>query len=885
MDVAAAATTTTTATAATSTVQPTTGSRRRRPEPYLTSPHGNIFYNPQAPDRRRHRTQATAEAPTTGASSTPLDRDSVFPTPLIQPRQRRPHSIHIVSYPPGFIPHDLRHDLGAQIRLSDSSSRSSNNNITHPQQQPTAPPPQSTLARDRQERAAAKETRKKKEREAKQVRKAERVLKKAEARARKQDCARRKSAASPSSLAQQRQQQQQQRQEQQKHLPVPRESRKNRVLEKIFAAFSISVSSQPEHHPIPPQSHRPRPASANASAYDDPALTRPRTRPRPTSLVVLGRSRLSQTTVPQTTAAEPSADFGLPPPSRGTTGTLPRPTSLISFARRFPQFTALDFDTATVVHEESPPAQAPLPALLVAAEHARTMTASSPVPTAHRHSLMSLSSHGSGSGGVGGGSKNNITTTLAVAAHEAAVPPNSKPIASGSGLACSIVLAEPSVFLTGFDHDGRGRGQESGPASALLRGRLRLDISKNVKIKAVTLKFAGRARTEWPEGIPPLKAELFEEETLRMQTLLFFHAVHEGIWETEYGNQCTFRLKNSGGVGTQDSPNPSTTSLYGGLGSKELKRLSLQSVQSRSFAKGDSPLASVQAHQTAAKGYKVFYPGVYEYAFELPIDHHQLETTRLQYGSVRWELAAAVERAGAFRPTLHGAREVPIVRVPDQMSLEMTEPISISRQWEDQLHYDIIISGKSFPIGGRIPIAFKLTPLAKVQVHKLKVFVTESIEYFTNDRRVTRKDPGRKILLLEKTAGRSLDRQFAASAVHVLSGGELGPERRAEARRAAQLRRTQDAARAGGIRGGAAPEPLPEPTENLLGDLDLGLESYWGSTEIEMNVQMPTCEKMARDKGVRLHPDCSWKNVNVYHWIKVSFHFFWSSFLYFCMPE
>jgi hypothetical protein len=31
-----------------------------------------------------------------------------FPVPLIDPRQRRPHSIHIVSYPPGFVPHDLR---------------------------------------------------------------------------------------------------------------------------------------------------------------------------------------------------------------------------------------------------------------------------------------------------------------------------------------------------------------------------------------------------------------------------------------------------------------------------------------------------------------------------------------------------------------------------------------------------------------------------------------------------------------------------------------------------------------------------------------------------------------------------------------------------------
>jgi hypothetical protein len=54
-----------------------------------------------------------------------------------------------------------------------------------------------------------------------------------------------------------------------------------------------------------------------------------------------------------------------------------------------------------------------------------------------------------------------------------------------------------------------------------------------------------------------------------------------------------------------------------------------------------------------------------------------------------------------------------------------------------------------------------------------------------------------------------------------------------------------------------------------LGDLDLGLETYWGATEMEMNVQLPTCDMMARHREVRLHPDCSWKNVNVYHWIKI----------------
>lgn len=468
----------------------------------------------------------------------------------------------------------------------------------------------------------------------------------------------------------------------------------------------------------------------------------------------------------------------------------------------------------------------------------------------HRNSFMSVRS-----------AKNVVSSSI----QEIQQP---KPVASGSGLSCTIILAEPNVFLTGFDHDGHTR-HESHNSTALLRGKLQVNVSKNTKVKSITLKLLGKARTEWPEGIPPLKVDMYEEESLRTQALTFFHAMHDG-WETDFGNQCTYTLKGNNSssnlIRPTTSPRDSIASLQLGgrqrtnMSAKELKKLSLRSVESRSFGKGESPAAS----QMQAKGFKVFYPGTYEYSFELPIDHHQLETIKLQYGSVKWELETTIERTGAFKPNLHGTKEVTIVRVPDQMSLETSEPISISRQWEDQLHYDIMISGKSFPIGARIPIAFKLTPLAKVQVHKVKIFVTESIEYWTNDRKVTRKDPGRKILLLEKAAGKPLDKQYQASDFRIVSGGELSPDERFHARETAARRRTLEASRSG-----TAPQPLPEPTENLLGDLDLGLETYWGSTEMEMNVQMPTCEMMAKDKSLRMNPDCSWKNVNVYHWMKI----------------
>lgn len=292
------------------------------------------------------------------------------------------------------------------------------------------------------------------------------------------------------------------------------------------------------------------------------------------------------------------------------------------------------------------------------------------------------------------------------------------------------------------------------------------------------------------------------------------------------------------------------------LSTKDLKRLSLQSNKSRSFQKGDSPFGPTPQQ----KGFKVFHPGVYEYSFEYSIDNNSPETTKLEYASVKWQLDCLIERAGAFNKNLMGSKEVLVVRSPSEDSLELVEPISISRKWEDQLHYDIMISGKSFPMGSKIPIAFKLTPLAKVQIHKIKVYISETVEYFTNDKKVTRKEPSKKILLFEKSAGKALSPEYSGSELRIMSGGEPDAESRSNNRASAQRYRElmHD------------PTPLPEPTDNLLGDIDLGLPELFGATEIEMNVQLPTCDSILKEpKSKRVTHDCTWKNVNVHHWIKV----------------
>jgi arrestin-related trafficking adapter 3/6 len=276
--------------------------------------------------------------------------------------------------------------------------------------------------------------------------------------------------------------------------------------------------------------------------------------------------------------------------------------------------------------------------------------------------------------------------------------------------------------------------------------------------------------------------------------------------------------------------------------SKAERRLSLQVTPI-----GNSRDVQSTTGNVALKGYKMFLPGYYMYNFELPLDSHLPETADMELGSVKYELEAIVERSGAFRGNLIGSKEVSLIRTPAEGSLEQVEPIAIARNWDDQLHYDIVISGKSFPLGSQIPIAFKLTPLAKVQCHRIKVYVTEAAEYFCSNRRVHRMEPARRLLLFEKRAESAPVSTYPGSTMRVVSGGGIPYDLRAAAARG---------------------EEVQGDSHNLLGNLERG-DGTVGPTELEISVQLPTCSAMNKDKHAKLHFDTTYHNIQVHHWIKV----------------
>ena len=63
-------------------------------------------------------------------------------------------------------------------------------------------------------------------------------------------------------------------------------------------------------------------------------------------------------------------------------------------------------------------------------------------------------------------------------------------------------------------------------------------------------------------------------------------------------------------------------------------------------------------------------------------------------------------------------------------------------------------------------------------------------------------------------------------------------------------------------------------SSNLLGNLE-SQDGVIGPTEMEINVQLPTCsmQTKSKDKSSRLHCDTTYTNIQVHHWIKVCWFF------------
>lgn len=169
----------------------------------------------------------------------------------------------------------------------------------------------------------------------------------------------------------------------------------------------------------------------------------------------------------------------------------------------------------------------------------------------------------------------------------------------------------------------------------------------------------------------------------------------------------------------------------------------------------------------------VYPAGDYVFNFTLAIDPRTAETIRCPNGNVRYYLVARVSRSSRFSFATTGHTEINLVRSPPS-SYDSTSnsPIAISRNWDNRLHYEIVCPRKYIPLGTSIPMSIKLTPIDKVQVHRIRISVVETVNYICAKSNVLQHtDPVRRVVLFQKKAKPSKNNTKNASSIPGKSDG------------------------------------------------------------------------------------------------------------------
>lgn len=391
-----------------------------------------------------------------------------------------------------------------------------------------------------------------------------------------------------------------------------------------------------------------------------------------------------------------------------------------------------------------------------------------------------------------------------------------KPLVSLSSIEVYIIPTELNLFVQGF-----ATQEYAERPPTLLRGCLFIRILKPTKLKSISLTFKGQERTDWPEGIPPKKNTFVEINDVVSHTWPFFQQESllpncgADIYRPSKTIEQDVSFLNLEDPATRShSPMPDTGNFFTRNLSPMVKRATSPGLSTNDSFTDLTTVLTAPDTDASKPGH--FATGDYVYNFEHPLHPSIAETTAVTFGSVNYHLEASIIRVGTFKLNITCRLPIDIVRIPSEDSQEENEPIVISREWEDQLLYDIVVGGKSIVLNSYLPLAFKFVPLwGKVSLHRIRVYLTENIEYYCNNRKVHRMEPTKKFLLLEHKAlkGKSLLSK---------SGGMI---------------------------------EITDEDEEVL------------PRELEFQLYVPQ-HLQGRIKQT-LHPDTSFENIKVHHWIKM----------------
>ncbi|KAG1013670.1 hypothetical protein G6F27_001678 [Rhizopus arrhizus] len=126
-------------------------------------------------------------------------------------------------------------------------------------------------------------------------------------------------------------------------------------------------------------------------------------------------------------------------------------------------------------------------------------------------------------------------------------------------------------------------------------------------------------------------------------------------------------------------------------------------------------------------------PGKHNWAFELMIPGNLPQTLESDVGHISYRLKATVERSAFVQNTVK-KKAIRVLRSVLPSEFELIQSLEIHNTWAEKMVYDISVPSKLYAFNDKIPITFKILPIAsQLRVHALMASIKEYCTYTAND--------------------------------------------------------------------------------------------------------------------------------------------------------
>lgn len=346
------------------------------------------------------------------------------------------------------------------------------------------------------------------------------------------------------------------------------------------------------------------------------------------------------------------------------------------------------------------------------------------------------------------------------------------------------VNARESRLTSSLDPDTTSDLQPS-----ILRGSLLLKLTKSTKIKCISVKFYGKCNTDiltandstycspsrtgqkfhnsviinshtWEFMPSPPEAKVKSsivtmDATSVVSTDLYGADLAYFQSDLDVSPSTSTRRRSSAGEICFKTPFPPVSELASSSNASSLNNTPLFKPVYFDESKSHVTARHGPVSPAFATGNGTTYPpGQYVFNFTLAIDPSTAETISCTNGSIRYFVSAKVDRASRFAGNVEGGKEVELVRCPPvDCEVSCHNPLTFSGQWDDHLQYELNSPHLYTPLGSPMPFAIKLKPLDKIRVHRVRVYILESVTYISSrDSRLRSREPTRKVLIFHKIA-------------------------------------------------------------------------------------------------------------------------------------